>query len=260
MSAPSASKVNTWKAARSLSELLEKEEKLNKITVLKPLDYLVIGHLTADLTPKGECLGGTAAFSGLTAEALGLQTGIITSFAEDLDTTQINHLWMLNKRAEKTTTFKNISDGTNRTQYLFDTADQITKKDLPAFDHPPKIVHLGPVANEIDPDIIESFPHSLKCLTPQGWFRTINDQNQVKYQHWENCGERYLAGADIAVISQDDVQGDENTIAKMTSAIPVMVVTENFKGARVYWHNDARYINAPEVKYVDDTGDRKSVV
>ena len=40
----------------------------------------------------------------------------------------------------------------------------------------------------------------------------------------------------------------------MAAAIPVFVVTENYKGARIYWHNDARYIKAPKVKLVDDTG------
>jgi sugar/nucleoside kinase (ribokinase family) len=60
--------------------------------------------------------------------------------------------------------------------------------------------------------------------------------------------------ADVAVISQEDVQYDENKILRMAEAMPVFAVTENYKGARIYWHNDARYINAPEVKYVDDTG------
>lgn len=226
---------------------------MNAITKSNPIDYLVIGHLTADLTPTGISIGGTATFSGLTAHALGLRAGIITSFADNLDTSPFNHLWMLNIGAEKTTTFKNISDGINRIQYLFDTAEKITKDDLPAFDHPPEIIHLGPVANEVDPEILNCFPKSLKCLTPQGWFRSFNEKNQVIFQNWKNW-ERYLAQADIAVISQDDVQRDEDIIARMASAIPVLVVTENYKGARVYWHNDAHYINAPEVKYGDDTG------
>jgi sugar/nucleoside kinase (ribokinase family) len=40
----------------------------------------------------------------------------------------------------------------------------------------------------------------------------------------------------------------------MASLIPVFVVTENYRGARIYWHSDVRFIKAPEVKYVDDTG------
>ena len=224
-----------------------------KIETSKPVEYLVIGHITADLTDSGIKLGGTAAFSGLTAQKLGLNTGIVTSFAPDLDTTPINELWVTNKISEETTTFKNISHGADRDQFLFFTAHRLTKSDLPTLMPPPVIVHLGPVANEVDPDILSCYPTSLKCLTPQGWFRRRNDDQRVDHQHWEAC-EHYLAQADIAVISQEDVQKDEEQIARMASAIPVFVVTENDKGARVYWHNDARYINAPGVKYVDDTG------
>ena len=49
---------------------------------LEPVDYLVIGHLTEDVTPAGSRLGGTAAFAALTARAFGLRVGIVTSVGE----------------------------------------------------------------------------------------------------------------------------------------------------------------------------------
>jgi hypothetical protein len=217
------------------------------------LDYLVIGHLTADLTTNGVCMGGTAAFSGLTAMALGLRTGMLTSFSDDFDTTPIKTLWVKNKISKHTTTFKNISDGVTRTQYLYHVAEPLTKDDIPLFDPAPGIIHLGPVANEVDKDVLKCFPQSLMCLTPQGWMRTRTADNQVAHRIWDDY-EKTLGLADVAVISHEDVLGSEEHIARMASAIPVLVVTENYKGARVYWNNDARFINAPEVKYVDDTG------
>ena len=39
---------------------------------VEPVDYLVIGHVAHDLTPDGWRLGGTAAYSALTAQALGM--------------------------------------------------------------------------------------------------------------------------------------------------------------------------------------------
>lgn len=225
----------------------------NQPTLARPLDYLVVGHLTADLVDDGQRLGGTAAFSGLTAKALGLNAGIVTSFAENLNTTLLEPLWVKNKPSAHTTTFRNVSDGVHRTQFLYHIAEEITQNDLPTLDPPPTILHLGPVANEVDPDILNSYPKSLKCLTPQGWLRERDQQDRVKHRIWTQA-EDTLSQADVAVISVDDVQRDEGCIAKMASAIPVLVVTENYKGARVYWHNDARFINAPEVKYLDDTG------
>jgi len=218
-----------------------------------PIDYLVVGHLTSDLVESGSRLGGSAAFSGLTANAMGLKTGIITSFATDLDTSPIKHIWIKNKISNKTSTFKNISDGSIRNQYLYSIAEKLTCQDIPPQIRTPKIIHLGPIANEVDPEILKLFPNSLKCLTPQGWFRAVNAQDQVFFQEWENK-ERHLSNADIAVISLDDVEKDENKIAEMSALMPIFVVTENFKGARVYWNNDARFFSAPEVKYLDDTG------
>ena len=217
------------------------------------IDYLIFGHLTADLTNSGQRLGGTAGFSGLTGQALGLNTGVVTAYSEDLDITPIRRLWIKNIQSEQTTTFKNISDGIHRTQYLYKTANKITKKDCPELNPPPAILHLGPMAAEVDPEIIHCYKNSLKCLTPQGWFRQTDENFKVTHQMWENY-ETYLPQADIAVISLEDVMGDEEVIARMAVLAPILAVTENFRGARVYWHNDARFINAPEVKYEDDTG------
>ncbi len=52
-----------------------------QLTPLEPVDYLVIGHLTRDLTNQGPRLGGTAAYSALTAQALGMRAGIVTTWA-----------------------------------------------------------------------------------------------------------------------------------------------------------------------------------
>lgn len=220
---------------------------------LNLVDYLTIGHVTADLTDSGIRLGGTVTFSGLTARALGLHAGIITSHTTDLDCSSLAGIWIKNIPASENTTFKNISDGSHRKQYLYHKAHPITPGDIPDLNPPPAILHLGPVANEVDPNILSLFPGSLKCLTPQGWFRHTYSDSEVRLRAWENA-ETYLAQADAAVISQEDVQYDEKTIANMASAIPIFVVTENYKGARVYWHNDARYFKAPEVKYQEDTG------
>ncbi len=225
----------------------------NSLESKKIIDYLIFGHLTADLTNSGKRLGGTAAFSGLAGQALGLTTGIVTSFSENLDISPLQSIWIKNKPSEHTTTFKNISDGVHRTQYLYQTAEKITVNDCPEFTHSPAIVHLGPVAAEVDPEILHCYENSLKCLTPQGWFRRTDESFKVENTIWENY-EHYLNNADIAVISLEDVQNDESIIARMAGSIPILAVTENFRGARIYWHTDARFINAPEVKYVEDTG------
>lgn len=223
------------------------------LTKVSPPEYLVIGHVTADLVDSNIFLGGTATYSALTSHALGMCPGIITACAQDLDLSPLNQFWLSNNLSPHSTTFKNLSNGVERLQHLYHTARPIGCENLPSFGAPPKILHLGPVANEVDPNIIDQFPNSLICLTPQGWFRTVDSDHRVHLQAWEGA-EVTLSKADIAIISEEDVQYDEDYIAKLANAIPILVVTENYKGARVYWHNDARFIKAPEVKCVDDTG------
>jgi len=217
------------------------------------INFLVIGHVTADLTENGVQLGGPVTFSGLTAKALGFRVGMITSHSPDFETEPIQSLWKMNKTSSCTTTFKNISDGITRTQYLYQVAQPLIKADIPQFIPAPDIVHLAPVANELDYRILDCFPNSLKCVTPQGWMRATDPDGKVIQRNWMES-EETLALADAAVISLEDVHKNEDLIASMASAIPIFVVTENMRGARIYWHNDARFINAPEVKYLDDTG------
>ncbi len=224
----------------------------SKLTIAEQLDYLVIGHVTADLTDSGPALGGTVTFSGLTASAMGLKSGMLTAFNPELDTSSLAALWVKNIGSPETTTFKNISDGVHRTQFLYEKARPIGVDNIPSFSKPPEIVHLGPVANEVDPEILAAFPNSLKCLTPQ-----LVPRHRCRQScRSKNLGAKRdaLSMADAAVISVEDVQYDEEIISKMASEIPIFVVTENYRGARIYWHNDARFIKAPKVKLVDDTG------
>ncbi len=219
----------------------------------EPLNYLVIGHITVDKTNKGITLGGTAAYSGLTADALGLRSGLITSFNSDLDVSPLQDLSIYNITSKNNSIFENISNGIDRQQFLYSTAEKIKSDNMPNIAVQPDILHLGPVANEVDPNILDIFPASLKCLTPQGWFRKKSKDNQVIRHTWQNYQD-FLPKADIAVLSLEDVSHNEDLIADMASLTPVFVVTENQKGARIYWRNEAKFLSAPEVKYKNDTG------
>lgn len=49
----------------------------------RPVDYLVIGQIAKDITALGPTLEGTAAYSSLSAQALGKEVAIITSLSRD---------------------------------------------------------------------------------------------------------------------------------------------------------------------------------
>lgn len=218
-----------------------------------PIDYLIIGHLTKDITPEGERLGGTAAYAALTARALGLRVGIVTSWGEELPLGPLNSIPLVNLPAETSTTFENIYTASRRIQRIHAVAHSLDLFLVPEAWLTAPIVHLGPVAQEVSPGLIRRFKGSFIGLTPQGWLREWDSEGNVHPCEWPEA-TFVLSQATAAVVSVDDVGGDEQRIEEMASACPVLAVTEHARGVRLYWQGDVRRFPAPEVQEVDPTG------
>ncbi len=222
---------------------------------IEPIDYLVVGHLTQDLTPNGPRLGGTAAYASLTARAMGLRVGVLTACEECLNAKELEAagISVVGMRADATTTFENIQTPTGRIQFVHTVAPVIDLSMVPEAWRSTPIVHLGPVAREIDPKIMRAFSGSLIGLTPQGWLRAWDDQGRVHYTDWPEASF-VLQQASAAVISVEDVRGDESVIDDMASSIRVLAVTEGAAGARLYWNGDLRRFAPPKMSEVDPIG------
>lgn len=220
---------------------------------LKPIDYLLVGHITQDLVNSGARIGGTVTYSGLTARALGLSVGIVTSCRPDMDFSAYEGIQIVNNAAEQNTTFRNIRSEYGRQQYLYHKANLLNASHIPDLWKDAPIIHLGPVANEVDPSMINLFINKFVFLTPQGWLRDTDSDKRVLPVPW-NLTPELTAKASAIVISTEDVQGDEGQIVELASLCPLLVVTENKYGARVYWNGDVRHFAAPEVTLIEDTG------
>jgi sugar/nucleoside kinase (ribokinase family) len=226
---------------------------MRKITPIEPIDYLLIGHVTQDVIPQGFSLGGTASYSALTAHALGLRVGILTACHADLQLPELNGVSIVRHDSEHSTTFANIQTDHGRVQYLYHRADELDVSMIPETWRHPRIVHLGPVDQEVDIKLARAFPESFVGVTPQGWMRTWNKDGRVGYTDW--LESRFvLEACSAAVISVEDVRGDENIIEEMASSARVLAVTEGSCGARLYWNGDLRYFHAPDEEEVDPTG------
>jgi len=90
-------------------------------------------------------------------------------------------------------------------------------------------------------------------LTPQGWLRTWDGNGLVKPGIWPEAHEM-LTKVGAAVLSIDDVGGEEERIEGMSTACQVLAVTEGPSGSRLYWNGDLRRFSAPEMDEVDATG------
>jgi hypothetical protein len=220
---------------------------------IKPIDYLVVGHITQDITPQGLQLGGTASYAALTARSLGLRVGIITSCSSDLEMPELWGIDIISKPSEFTSTFENIPTPEGRLQRIHHLAEKLDANSIPHHWKKTPIVHLGPVAHEVNLDISRVFPHSVIGLTPQGWFRSWNKEGFVHYQKWQEA-PLDLQKATIAVLSIEDVQGDERMIEEMQTNIKILVVTEGAEGCRLYWNGDLRRFRPPKMSELDSTG------
>ncbi len=226
---------------------------MQSITPLKPIDYLVIGHITQDLTPEGPQMGGTASYSALTARMLGLRVGVITSWGEEMPLGPMRDVSIVNLPSDHSTTFENIYTAEGRLQVIHHQAHHLGHESIPPAWGKTPVVHLGPVAQEVDPELATFFPNSLVGVTPQGWMRSWDGEGRIFPTTWEGLSQ-VMKSVGVAILSIEDVDSREDLIQEMAGYCPIVVVTEGYFGARVYWHGDARRFSAPKVVEVDPTG------
>jgi sugar/nucleoside kinase (ribokinase family) len=154
---------------------------------------------------------------------------------------------------EKSTTFENIYTPEGRVQILHHVAPRLEYFMIPEPWRNAPVVHLGPVAQEVDPSLVRHFPSSLVGVTPQGYMRSWDEAGHVYPAEWPEA-HFVLEQTGAAVFSVEDVAGSEARIEEMVTASRVLVVTEGPRGARVYWNGDVRRFLPPAKTEVDATG------
>ncbi len=224
-----------------------------ELLALPAVNYLIVGHVSRDLTPEGPVLGGTAAYAGLTARALGLRVGVVTAAGPDLDLSPLQDLYLECVPSQVSTTFENRYTPDGREQWLHALAPGLGGEAVPPAWRTAPIVHLAPIAGEVDPALVDFFGAGLLGVTPQGWMRAWDESGRVRPSRLEGA-EAVLPAAGAVVVSLEDVAGDESLIEEMAEHCRLLVVTEGPGGARLYWNGDRRRIPAPRVTEIDPTG------
>lgn len=221
-----------------------------------PVHYLIIGHVTQDLTPEGLRLGGTVSFAGLTARALDYTPGIVTAAREDLDWGPLRDLAVARAPSDETTTFENLYHAGGRTQFLRGRARPLTAADVPLTWLRAPIVHLAPLAQEVDLGLAADFAGAFVGVTPQGWLRSWDAAGRVENDAagWAGAAQVFAA-ASAVVTSIDDLGGDWVVAERWAKLARVLVVTRGPEGCTVFTREaGARDFSAPQVPEVDPTG------
>lgn len=224
-----------------------------RLPAFDPIDYLVIGHITQDISNEGLQLGGTVTYASLTARALGLRVGIVTSWGGEISLGPLSEFPLVNTPAVNSTTFENIATSEGRIQFIYHVANKLDLNLIPESWLKTPIVHLGPVAQEVEPTLIRRFSNTFVGVTPQGWLRAWDVNGRISPSEWPEAAF-VLQQVGAAVISIEDVEGDEARIEELASACRVLAVTENNEGVRLFWNGDVRRFRSPQVNVVDTTG------
>lgn len=217
------------------------------------VDYLAIGHISKDLTPEGPQLGGSVAFSGRLAQALGCRTAVLTSSSADFVwQPQMAGIDLHVVPAEQTTTFENVYTVNGRIQTLHAQAAPLLPGHVPADWQRAGIVHLAPIANEIDPAMIRLFSNSLVGLTPQGWLRRWDADGRVYPTDWREAGQ-VLPLATAVILSHEDLR-DEAQLDLFRMYARLLVVTRGYNGCTIYFDDEIRHLPVRRAQEVNATG------
>ena len=224
-----------------------------ELVSLQPVDYLIVGHVAADVTPTGLQLGGTVAYAGLTARALGLRVGIVTSSGADAPLGELEGIPIVNIPAEYSTTFENIKTPGGRRQILHHRAVPLTLDHIPQVWRSAPIIHLGPIADEVDPSLAGKLSGSLLGVTPQGWMRGWDEKGQVFAKSWD-ASEQILPHVGAVVFSVEDVKRNLELVEEMAHHTRILCLTEAEAGSVLYWNGDRRRFRPLGMEEVDGTG------
>jgi sugar/nucleoside kinase (ribokinase family) len=216
-------------------------------------------------------LGGSSAYVSIVAKRLGANVSVISKVGEDFPEAYVKQLahegvdlsTVVMAKGSLTTSFelKYNSDLSSRTLQLKNRAPSIRVDDLPKTLNT-KVIHVGPIAGEVDYEVIEQLRKfsDLLSLDPQGLLRNFDENGHVIQGLMAD--RRVLELIDVYKSSLDEIKAITNA-STPNSAIKTVhdygtktvIVTLGMAGAIISHENSVYNISAHKpVNVVDTTG------
>ena len=219
--------------------------------------YLTVGHVTRDLHPSGWEFGGTAYYSSLVAQRLGMRVTAVTrtapADADALAAACPGIRWKA-RAVPATTTMRNTYGSRGRTQHAPEVAAPVAAADLHGLPDEFGVVHLAPVVREIGPDLLAHLPRAdLTGLTAQGLLRHVDPDGAVHGRDWPDA-EDFLEAVDVLVLSSEDIASDPAGGADHLRRARVGVLTRGPLPVQVFADGDCSEIPVRQVADADPTG------
>ena len=204
------------------------------------IDFLAIGTVTRDIATADPCeteyvLGGTVSFAAVTAARLGRRPSVVTRAGDDIDLSVLNGLGDLHALpCPNTTTFANLYTPNGRVQYCYTPSPPIAALDIPIQLRSPHIALLGPLVNEVLPEVATIFDaNTIVAAVPQGWMRRWDDEGRVYPAPWRDMAQ-ILPHLDALILSIEDIDGDLRQVEAFLEYVSLVVLTEYRDGSTIY--------------------------
>ena len=223
--------------------------------MLKEISYVCIGHVCHDIVSDGVILGGTASYASIVGTRLGMKSGVVTSYAKNFEFSKRFEeydigLWV--QESAETTSFRNIYENGNRTQFMPSRADTIRPETLPQFESCLQAVQLCLIADEIDHDLLDSLPSDVVVgATIQGWLRNIDSNGLVSAKMPDL---QLFEHIELVFMSDDDIREVPQLLEQIIDIVPIVILTRGKHGADVYENGVKRTFPSFPSKEVDPTG------
>jgi sugar/nucleoside kinase (ribokinase family) len=225
-------------------------------------DYVVIGHFTVDNLPWGKALGGTAIYAALTAARAGLRAGVLSrgnlaglpkAVREQLELVS-RELELVIQASSATTTFTNEEVVDRRRQTLHAWGGEIDLSGLPPDWRSAAVIHLAPVARELDPRALPRIAPDYLGVTPQGWLRAWSARlpAPVRLSPYKFSNET-LARFDAMVASSEELAALRDAFDAVGRQ-HLAVVTRGRRGATAIDRGHVIEVPGFPGKLVDATG------
>ncbi|MAF10817.1 hypothetical protein CMK11_10225 [Candidatus Poribacteria bacterium] len=240
-----------WAGSRAWPTALSRETNIAS----QPLSFAAVGHICRDVASGGFVVGGAAAYSTIAAHRLGATARVMTSHADDF---QEHHalpdaISIDVKRAPDSTTFHNTYDEGARTQRLLGRGGTLGAADIPEGWADADVLYMCPIADEVEPTVLHAGRPGIIGVTPQGWFRTWDEDGVVSAKRWD-AADVVLPHVDVCVLSEEDIAAFPEELDRFRGLAERVVFTHGARGATLYSGPEARHFPAYEADQVDPTG------
>jgi sugar/nucleoside kinase (ribokinase family) len=234
------------------------------------LNVLVAGFITIDRIDLAmrqiTSIGGPPCYAGILCARFGFEVTPLTKVGPDFPKEQI--VWLarngLQLRAmdqsstKKTTRFKLVNKGDERSMYLVERCDDLSLEQFPDRQFDASLI--SPLAHEISTQVFEEVrKRSDFCfLDPQGFVRMFDGSGRVAIDSWHD--EKVLGNVDALKMDLEEAKAltgktdGKAALVKLSKKVRKAVVTRGGDSALILDGNKISQVEVPKVKVVDSTG------